>query len=187
MKLSINKVLTTTALFLLTLMPSDAFAPTSKSLRSAQATTLSVGYVPDGLTPSQYRQIKQNDKKKLGKDLGRLGPRGFKSRSMQAWQEAYEKGEASHNFAPFGFREKLKQGLISKKDVPYMVRGGNWDNSDLFGARRLKWLQSDREYAKGGFRKEQSVSILGSGPGFNWTGEQRDTSKDAKKLMPGFS
>lgn len=146
-----------------------------------------MGYVPDGLTAEQYRKIKQQDKKKIGKDLGRLGPRGFKSRSMQAWQEAYERGETGHTFAPFGYREQLKTGQIKKKDVPYMVRGGNWDNSDIFGIRPLKWLKTDREYAKGGYKKEQSISILGSGPGFNWTGEQRDASKEYKKRMPGFS
>jgi hypothetical protein len=77
----------------------------------------------------------------MGKDLGRVGPRGFKSRSMQAWQQAYERGEATHSIAPFGYWELLKEGKISKKDVPYMVRGGSWDNSDVKGAKRLKWLQ----------------------------------------------
>ena len=148
-------------------------------------TFLSVGYVPDGLTPEQYGQIKKNDMKKIGNKLGRLGPRGFKSRSMQAWQEAYERGDAKHEIAPIGYREQLKRGKIRKEQIPYMVRGGSWDNSDVAGAQRRKWSKLDREYAKGGYKKEQSVSIIGSGPGINWTGEKRDPSK--KVSFPGFS
>ena len=171
---------------LLTLSGCNAF--TTPSLLPS-ATTTRAGplhaYVPDGLTPEQYQTIRANDKKNLGKDLGRLGPRGFRSRSMQAWQEAYERGETGHAFAPFGYRQQLQEGKLSKKDVPYMVRGGSWDNSDVKGARRLKWLKTDREYAKGGYKKEQSASILGSGPGFNWTGEKRE--KNTKWLVPGLS
>jgi hypothetical protein len=123
---------------------------------------LPTGYVPDGLTPEQYRNIKKQDENRLGKDLGRLGPRGFKSRSMQAWQEAYERCEAAHNIAPIGYRKKIKEGKLRKEEVPYMVRGGRWDNSDVFGARRKRWLKTDKDYAKGGYKKEQSASILGS-------------------------
>lgn len=166
----------------------QAFAPMPAAPTSLRSTTsLSVGYVPDGLTSSEYKKIKQQDRNKMGKDLGRLGPRGFQSRSMQAWQEAYERGETGHAFAPFGYREKLKKGEIRKDEVPYMVRpNGKWDNSDAGAfARRQKWTQKDREYAAGGYKKEQSISILGSGPGFNWTGEKRE--KNAKWLVPGLS
>lgn len=51
-----------------------------------------------------------------------------------------------------------------------MQRGGAWDNSDVKGAKRMKWLRSDKEYADGGFAKEQSVSIFGYGAGLDWTG-----------------
>lgn len=54
----------------------------------------------------------------------------------------------------------------------YMQRGGSWDNSDVKGARKVRWLQSDKEYANGGFRKSQSVSILGEGAGLDWTGKR---------------
>ena len=144
-------------------------------------------YVPDGLTKEQYQKIKTQEQNALkGKDLGRLGPRGFKSRSMQAWQVAYEKGLADHAFAPFGYREKLTKGEIRKEDVPYMVRGGSWDNSDVFGARRLRWSKLDKDYAKGGYKKEQSASLLGSGPGLDWTGT-RPRSENLKRIIPGFS
>ena len=42
-------------------------------------------YVPDGLTPAQYKKIKEKEQKKV-KNLGNLGPRGFQSRSMQSFQ-----------------------------------------------------------------------------------------------------
>jgi hypothetical protein len=147
----------------------------------------SMGYVPEGLTAEQYANIKQKESAKIqGKDLGKLGPRGFKSRSMQAWQEAYERGETSHTFASVGYKEKLKLGLMKWEDVPYMIRGGSWDNSDVKGAKKLvKWTKTDREYARGGFKREQSKSILGSGPGFDWTGSSSRESDD-KRSYPGL-
>lgn len=197
MKTIYTQALTAMLLLLASCPNALAFAPKPvassglASTTSLSATTVSPSsYVPAGLTPEQYRKIKQQDKKKtVGKDLGRLGPRGFQSRSMQAWQEAYERGETGHEFAPFGYRQQLQQGKIGKKDVPYMVRGGSWDDSDVIGnvLGRLKWNKTDKEYAKGGYKKEQSASILGSGPGLNWTGEKRDPKKNTKKLMPGFS
>ena len=163
-----------------------AFTPTSVSSK-ARLAPLNVGYVPDGLSLNEYAAVKAQDRKKLGKDLGRLGPRGFKSRSMQAWQEAFEKGEGGHSFAPFGYREALKKGEIKKEDVPYMVRGGSLDNSDVSGAKRRRWLKTDREYANGGYKKEQSASILGSGTGFAWTGERNERIGDVNKIVPGLS
>ena len=56
-----------------------------------------------------------------------------------------------------------------------MQRGGSWDNSDVRGAKRSKWLKSDKEYASGGYKKEQSVSIFGVGQGLDWTGSRRKT------------
>ena len=68
-----------------------------------------------------------------------LGPRGFKYRSMQSWQEAYERGETGHSMVPCSYRNALKNGEIKKEDVPYMVRGGSWDNIDVFGAKRKRF------------------------------------------------
>jgi hypothetical protein len=144
-------------------------------------------YVPDGLTLEEYNRIKKAEQERFqGKDLGRLGPRGFKSRSMEAWQVAYEKGLAKHSFAPLNYKAKLQAGQIKKADVPYMVRGGSWDNGDVSGAKRLQWTSKDREYARGGFKKEQSASLLGSGPGLDWTGT-RSREENLKRIVPGFS
>jgi hypothetical protein len=122
----------------------------------------------------------------LERNLEDYGPKGFKSRSMQAWQEAYESGKADHTFAPIDYKKLVRQGKMEKEDVPYMVRGGSWDNSDVKGAKRLPWSKKDKEYAKGGYKKEQSVSILGSGPGFDWTGT-KPRDPNAKRSFPGLS
>lgn len=53
-----------------------------------------------------------------------------------------------------------------------MQRGGSWDNKDVKGAKKLRWSRSDKEYASGGFMKEQSVSIFGKGEGLDWTGSR---------------
>jgi hypothetical protein len=144
------------------------------------------GYIPDGLTRDQYEQIKISDAKKTkGKNLGALGPRGFKSRSLTAFQQAQEKGKAKHLFSPIGYRDQIKKGVMKKEDVPYMVRGGSWDISDVFGARRLKRSKTDAEYEKGGYKKEQSASLLGTGPGFDWTGKRHGSGKGTKSV-PGF-
>ena len=174
------------SLQMISLSMTNAFA--SVATTNTRLTPLHVGYVPDILSPQEYAAIKSQDEKKKGKDLGRLGPRGFKSRSMQAWQEAYERGETGHAFAPFGYREALKKGEIKKEDVPYMVRaGGSWDNSDVLGAKRRRWSKTDRDYANGGYKKEQSASILGSGTGFNWTGQRNEKIGNANKIVPGLS
>ena len=68
--------------------------------------------------------------------------------------------------------------------LQYMQRGGNWDNSDIKGAKKVRWLNSDKDYAAGGFLKEQSVSIFGFGKGLDWTG-QRDREGPAVNPKPG--
>jgi hypothetical protein len=180
---------TTFTLLAICLATSQAFTagPTSSSSVHQHLVAPLHVYVPAGLSFAEYQKIKDADKRKVGKNLGALGPRGFKSRSMQSWQEAYELGLTEHSIAPFGYREALKKGQIKKKDVPYMVRGGSWDNSDVVGAIRKKWLKSDKEYARGGFKKEQSASILGSGPGFDWTGTRSREENLKAKLVPGLS
>ena len=142
-------------------------------------------YIPDGLTAEEYNRIKDSDKTKLGKNLGRLGPRGFESRSLQAWQQAMDQGEAGHKFAPLSYKKKLSSGQMRPEEIPYMVRGGKWDNSDIKGAKKLAWSKKDKEYAAGGYKKEQSVSILGNGPGFDWTGSQKNSTL-VQRRFPGF-
>lgn len=169
-----------------TVLNASAFIAPARTRNPLSSVTVNAGYVPDGLTEEQYRKIKVSDaKKNKGKDLGRLGPTGFKSRSMQAWQEAFDQGKTGHSFAPLNYKEKMKKGLMKREDVPYMVRGGSWDNSDVKGAKKLKWSKEDKEYAKGGYKKEQSASILGSGPGFDWTGNGSKSANSAHEISRG--
>ena len=70
-----------------------------------------------------------------------------------------------------------------------MQRGGKWDNTDIAGAKnKKKWLKSDKEYAAGGYRKEQSVSIFGYGGGLDWTGKKSPTgpSESIPAAAPKF-
>jgi len=141
------------------------------------SSALSMGYVPDGLTPEQWQAIKQKEQAQRD-DLGKVGPSGFKSRSMQAWQEA----GGVHNFAVD--LKKVQSGEIPPEKVPYMQRpGGSWDNSDLLEkgieAEKVEWTDSDKKYAAGGYKKEQSVSIF-SGESAPWTREMMEKNSSDK-------
>lgn len=158
-------------LLLLAIVGGNAFAPAATSPRVAS--TRVYGYVPDGFTPAQWKALQEKEaKKKQSKTLGKLGPKGFKSRSFQSFHEALERGEAGHLMPVFNAEEKIRRGELRREDIPYMQRGGSWDNTDIKGAKKKKWLKSDVEYANGGFKKEQSVSIFGNGAGLDWTGTQ---------------
>jgi hypothetical protein len=150
---------------------SDAFTSVNTGRSAATSTELFV-YVPSGFTPESYKKFKEEEAKKKAKaNLGGVGPRGFKSRSMQSFQEAMERGEASHLLPVMNAKERVAKGEIRAQDIPYMQRGGSWDNSDIKGAKKKRWLSSDKEYASGGYKKEQSVSIFGYGEGLDWTGK----------------
>jgi hypothetical protein len=51
---------------------------------------------------------------------------GFKSRSFQSFQEALERGEATHMMPVENAKEKLRRKEIKLEDIPYMQRGGSW-------------------------------------------------------------
>merc|ERR1711924_355331 len=76
--------------------------------------------------------------KKAKTNLGAGGARGFKSRSFDSFVAALEKGEADHLYAVNP--EDVRKGKIALKDVPYMQRGGAWDNSDLKGKKG--WMKT---------------------------------------------
>lgn len=67
-----------------------AFAP-SLTLRCVHNrnwnASLRMGYIPDGLSPDEWKKIQANEKEKAA-NLGRVGPVRFKSRSFKAWQES---------------------------------------------------------------------------------------------------
>jgi hypothetical protein len=65
------------------------------------------GYVPDGFTKESYAKFKAEEaKKKAAKNLGRVGPKGFQSRSFQSFQEALERGETSHLLPVLNAKER---------------------------------------------------------------------------------
>ncbi|KAL7545025.1 hypothetical protein ACHAWF_008397 [Thalassiosira exigua] len=155
----------------------DAFQqPSSSAARftvASRSPTALYEYIPSGFTKESWAKFKAKEaEKKQAKNLGRMGPKGFQSRSMQSFQEALERGEAAHLMPMMNAKERLRKGEINEDDISYMQRGGAWDNSDVKGARRKNWLASDKSYADGGYKKSQSVSILGEGGGLDWTGKR---------------
>ncbi|CAM9282613.1 unnamed protein product [Chrysoparadoxa australica] len=136
------------------------------SVSSNNIAALSMAYVPDGLSAAEWKKI-QAKEKEAQKNLGKMGVTRFKSRSFAAWQEA-----GSPHLFPVD-PAKVKSGEIPMKDVPYMQRGGAWDNSDLKGkakrgADKMSWNQRDKDYANGGEKAQQSSSIFGYGSGMPW-------------------
>ena len=71
----------------------QAFTTHPLAITRESGVVVSAGYVPDGFTAESYKKFKEEEAKKKAKNLGKLGPRGFQSRSMQAFQEAMERGE----------------------------------------------------------------------------------------------
>jgi len=74
-----------------------AFQSVLPSANNAFSTTALYEYIPSGFTKKSWADFKLKEKKEEEtRNLGRLGPRGFQSRSMQSFQEALERGEADH-------------------------------------------------------------------------------------------
>lgn len=127
---------------------------------------LNMAYVPDGFTPEQWKKLKQQEQdQRQKKKFGAFGPQGFKSRSLQSFQEDLEKGKADHLMPVFNAKDKVKKGEIKAEDVPYMQRGGSWDNTDVKGAKKKEWNSSDKKY-------EAATARSRGSPNFDWTGTQ---------------
>ena len=60
----------------------------------------------------------------------------------------------------FNAKEKLARGEIREEDIPYMQRGGSWDNSDIKGAKKMPWQKSDAAYdPKGAIETKQGFKF----------------------------
>lgn len=85
------RAMTTFAVVALAGNSAAAFAPPSAPLRPmstrSSSKALQMVYIPDGLSPAEWKKIQAEEKQKK-ENLGRMGPSRFKSRSFQAWQEA---------------------------------------------------------------------------------------------------
>ena len=69
----------------------------------------------------------------------------------------------------FDAKKKVARGELKLEDIPYMQRGGSWDNSDIKGAKKKRWLKEDKEYDE---RAAQSASIFG-GENLPWNTKVR--------------
>jgi hypothetical protein len=80
----------------------------TSTLPTQRSTGVSLfGYVPDGFTKESYAKFKAEEaKKKAAKNLGRVGPKGFQSRSFQSFQEALERGETTHLLPVLNAKER---------------------------------------------------------------------------------
>lgn len=136
-------------------------------------------YVPDGLTLEEWKAI-QAKEKAAQKNLGKMGTTKFKSRSFQAWHEA-----GGNHLFPVD-PKLVKEGKVKLSEVPYMQRGGSWDDQDLVGkekgVKKQAWLATDDKYSKGGERSNQSFNIFGRGGNLPWQGQ--NPYKDAAALDP---
>jgi len=132
--------------------------------------TLSMEYIPDGLTKAQWQAIKKKEADELKRkgDLGKIGATRFKSRSFEAWQ----KSGGKHLFP-------VDPRTTPYEERPYMQRkGGDWEGADL-DRKGLKGLGQGLASARNGLdnlyegRKKagqlDSASILGEGAGIPWT------------------
>ncbi|KAL7566698.1 hypothetical protein ACA910_017757 [Epithemia clementina (nom. ined.)] len=96
-------------------------APVSYAASSKGSLTME--YVPSGMSKEQYRKLKEQERKKTqGKNLGTVGITTFKSRTFSDWQASGGK-----NLFPVDPRK-----VNNPKEIPYMQRpGGAPDDSDL--------------------------------------------------------
>lgn len=107
---------------------------------------VNVGYVPTGMTPHEWHAIQRAEKRKQqNANYGAFGPTSFKSRSLQGFQEDLEKGKSAHLFPTMFAKERVKKGEIKEEDIPYMQRLGSWDNSDVKGAKKKEWSETDKK------------------------------------------
>ena len=101
------------------LATTSAFQPPAVQTRSS---TRLWEYIPSGFTKDSWAAFKAKEKKQkddqIKKNLGRVGPKGFQSRSFQSFQEALERGEAKHNMPVEFAKERLAKGEIKLEDIP---------------------------------------------------------------------
>ena len=99
------------------------------------------------MTPEQYRKLRNKEQEAAKKKkFGAFGPQSFVSRSLQSFQTDMEKGKTSHLMPVMNAKQLVQAGKIKPEEVPYMQRGGAWDNSDIAGAKKLAWNEKDKTY-----------------------------------------
>lgn len=71
-------------------------------------------------------------------------------------------------------KKLVKEGKIKDEDVPYMQRGGSWDNSDLKTAKKIQWNEDDKKY--------QDVEKKPFWAATDWSGRGPRSSPAANKV-----
>ena len=109
-----------TAAFVTSLPPSCVSPPSTNGEASP---TAQFEYIPSGFTKESWKKFQAKEEaKKKAKNLGRLGPKGFQSRSFQSFQEALERGEAAHLMPVMNAKERVARGELKVEYIPYMQR-----------------------------------------------------------------
>ena len=91
--------------------------------------TMTMEYIPSGMSKEQWKKIKDKETANKGKNLGKVGITSFKSRSFSDWQKAGGK-----NLFPVD-----PNSVKSQDEIPYMQRaGGSADGNDLKGGGAKK-------------------------------------------------
>merc|ERR1712194_856276 len=94
---------------------------------AANARSMTMEYIPSGVSKEQWKKIKAKEAASKGKDLGKVGITSFKSRSFADWQKA-------GGITLFPVDPK---SVKSEKALPYMQRkGGSADGEDLSGKKK---------------------------------------------------
>eukprot|EP00558_Chaetoceros_sp_UNC1202_P004482 CAMPEP_0197232644 /NCGR_PEP_ID=MMETSP1429-20130617/897_1 /TAXON_ID=49237 /ORGANISM="Chaetoceros sp., Strain UNC1202" /LENGTH=151 /DNA_ID=CAMNT_0042690731 /DNA_START=45 /DNA_END=500 /DNA_ORIENTATION=+ len=117
---------TTSAIILSLVAPSAAFSGSSftgSQMKTVQnSATMTMEYIPSGMSKAQWEKVKAAEKNKSKKNLGQVGITSFKSRTFAEWQRAGGK-----NLFPVD-----PNSVKSQKEIPYMQRqGGSADDADL--------------------------------------------------------
>jgi len=106
---------TSAVLLAAVLVGAEAFAPSTLPTSRVSSTAVNQ-YIPSGFTAETWKAYQEKEKSKNAakKNLGAMGPKGFKSRSFQSFQEALERGEAAHLMPVFNAEEKVRKGIIKR-------------------------------------------------------------------------
>jgi len=171
-------VFLTIVVTLVTMAISFTMTTTSTRALIGKRSSLSMEYVPEGLTKAQWQAIQKKEKEEALKKRNEFGTNRFQSRSFEAWQKA----GAVHLFP-------VDPNTASYEERPYMQRrGGSWEGNDLKklgmkgrgqGAPQ-KRLDLDNFYDKA--KKEgrlDSPSIFGGAP-LPWTQKAADELNNSK-------